>query len=242
MKKTALTYRTLDRFETLVNIDTLTQKQIEDVEHYAYCANMGGKSEKDTWEWFSHLVKEYLNIDLETVEKETENSVDVENMVYNLVKAARFAEPVRTEELKNIKAEYGADLYKRALNRVLNEEDAITVKLWEAACSGEIETLKAYYENGGKIGRTWLKFGSYHSLVAGAWRNGNYEVVRYLLSMGEKPLDKEREEINLRALYLDDIITAAENVVDYFRYHNKNITKAQEWKIEELAEALQLIK
>lgn len=34
----------------------------------------------------------------------------------------------------------------------------------------------------------------------------------------------------------------AENVVDYFHYHNKNITKAQEWKIEELAEALQLIK
>lgn len=175
-------------------------------------------------------------------ECKAENPIDVAEKVYNLVKAARLAEPVRTEELENIKAEYGAVLYKNALVRVLNEEDAIMVKLWEAACSGEIEPLKEYYENGEKIGRTWLKFGSYHSLVAGAWRNGNYETVRYLLSVGEKPLDKEREEINLRALYLDDIITAAENVVDYFRYHNKSITKAQEWKIEELAEALQRIK
>ena len=41
MKKTMLTYRTLDRFETLVDISTLTAEQIKKIEFDAYCANMG---------------------------------------------------------------------------------------------------------------------------------------------------------------------------------------------------------
>lgn len=41
MKKTMLTYRTLDRFEALVDISTLTAEQIKKIELDAYCANMG---------------------------------------------------------------------------------------------------------------------------------------------------------------------------------------------------------
>ena len=54
MKKTMLTYRTLDRFETLVDISTLTAEQIEKIEFDAYCANMGCTGETvASRNWFS---------------------------------------------------------------------------------------------------------------------------------------------------------------------------------------------
>ncbi len=60
MKKTMLTYRTLDRFETLVDISTLTAEQIKKIEFDAYCANMGrtGETEESAWAWFVHLVND----------------------------------------------------------------------------------------------------------------------------------------------------------------------------------------
>ena len=73
MKKTMLTYRTLDRFETLVDISTLTAEQIEKIEFDAYCANMGRTGEtteevtESAWAWFVHLVNDVdhmgLNLD-----------------------------------------------------------------------------------------------------------------------------------------------------------------------------------
>lgn len=173
-------------------------------------------------------------------EYKVENPVDVEITVYNLIKAARLAEPVRTAELNSIKGKYGLDLYKRALTRVLNEEDAITEKLWYAACGGDIETLRAYYMNGGKIGRTYKKFGICHSLIAGAYRNGNFDTVRYLLDIGEKPENHETD-IDLKAVFVDEVIKAAEDLVKYFKYHNRNTTKKQDEKISDLEEALRLI-
>lgn len=72
MKKTMLTYETLDQFETLVNPETLTSNQVEKVEHDAYCANMvaGNNPDITAWGWFCHLVKEDLGLDLEAMEAE----------------------------------------------------------------------------------------------------------------------------------------------------------------------------
>ena len=96
-----------------------------------------------------------------------------------------------------------------------------------------------YYENGGKINRRYFTFGIAHSLIAGAFRNGEIETVKYLKSVGETTEGKmEYEEI--KSLYMDELIGAAKNLVDYFNYHNKNITKAQEEKIGELKEILKL--
>ena len=44
MKKTMLTCDTLDRFEKFINPETLTAEQVQEVEHLAYCANMGAES------------------------------------------------------------------------------------------------------------------------------------------------------------------------------------------------------
>lgn len=158
--------------------------------------------------------------------------------VYNLVKSAY--EPYNAEKLDEIRDKYGAYLYKLALAEIQREQDEITENLWTAACSGDIKTLKAYYANGGKIGRTYERFGICHSLIAGAYRTGNFKIVRYLLEVGEKPEDYEKD-VDLKALYMDEVIEAAENLIDYFKYHNKNITKMQDKKISDLEKALQLI-
>lgn len=68
-------------------------------------------------------------------------------------------------------------------------------KLWGYACSGESENLKEYYENGGETNRRYFKFNRYHSLIAGAYRNGNIETVKYLVSVGETITAEEETEI-----------------------------------------------
>ena len=155
--------------------------------------------------------------------------------VYNLVKAAH--DPYDAEKLDEIRDKYGADLYKWALAEIQREQDETTEQLWYAACSGETETLRSYYNGGGKIGRKYTRFGKNHSLVAGAYRNGYFETARYLLQVGEK-LEKHETDIDLTALYIDEVIKAAENLVDYFKFHNKNTTKAQDGKISNLENAL----
>lgn len=73
-------------------------------------------------------------------------------------------------------------------------------KLWDAVCNGDIKILKQYYENGGEINQRYKAFGSEHSLIAGAYRNNNYATVKYLLSVGETVMDKEKKEISATKL------------------------------------------
>lgn len=65
MKKTMLTYETLDRFESIINPSTLTAEQVKEVEYLAYCANMGAESKDAAWQRFVELIKQFLQIDLE---------------------------------------------------------------------------------------------------------------------------------------------------------------------------------
>lgn len=67
-------------------------------------------------------------------------------------------------------------------------------KLWEAACSGDIDILKQYYKTAGNI--RYQKFGREHSLIIGAFRNNQWEVIDYLLSIGETITQEEKEEIS----------------------------------------------
>ena len=69
-------------------------------------------------------------------------------------------------------------------------------KLWEAACSGNIMELKNYYENGeGILNIRYEKFGNFHSLIMGAFRNSQFETVEYLLSVGESITYEERKKV-----------------------------------------------
>lgn len=68
-------------------------------------------------------------------------------------------------------------------------------ELWLASCSGDMETLKEYFSNGGMLNRRYNKFGENHSLIAGAYRNGNIETVEYLLDIGESIEEDEQQEM-----------------------------------------------
>ena len=65
MKKTMLTWKTLDKFEEQVNIEDLSEEQIREAEQLAYCANMGAKSNADAWKRFRNLIAEFLKISME---------------------------------------------------------------------------------------------------------------------------------------------------------------------------------
>lgn len=69
-------------------------------------------------------------------------------------------------------------------------------QLWSAACSGDIDTLKQYYRHESDvINRRYSKFKREHSLIMGAFRNRQFEIVDYLLSVGETVTEQEEEEI-----------------------------------------------
>ena len=71
-------------------------------------------------------------------------------------------------------------------------------KLWEYACSGDIEGLKGYFqEDFGVINRRYNKFGESHSLIMGAFRNNQFETVRFLVSIGETITTAEHLELQI---------------------------------------------
>ena len=76
-------------------------------------------------------------------------------------------------------------------------------KLWEYACSGNIEELKKYYDNGGSVNNRYIKFGEGHSLIMGAFRNNQIDTVEYLMSVGEEISPKEYDEIQAEMRKLD---------------------------------------
>lgn len=70
-------------------------------------------------------------------------------------------------------------------------------KLFLAACTGDIEILKKYYFSGGKPNIRYEKLGKEHSLLAGAYRNKEFEIVKFLLTVGETLTTDEIKIINL---------------------------------------------
>ena len=108
--------------------------------------------------------------------------------------------------------------------------------LWVAACTGDLPTLRAYYSGVCEINRRYHKFGSDHSLIAGAYRNGQIETVDFLLRMGETVMEHERSE--MKEVYYRSVIVAATALVDYTRNINYNLSDTQKHLIGELAAAL----
>lgn len=68
-------------------------------------------------------------------------------------------------------------------------------KLWSLACSGDIDSLKKYYEGGGEINVRHNRFNTQYSLIIGALSNRQYDTIDYLLSVGETVTDEEFKEI-----------------------------------------------
>lgn len=69
--------------------------------------------------------------------------------------------------------------------------------LWGAACSGDIKTLKRYYESKSSLKNIrYLKLGEEISLIMGAYRNNQWETIDYLISVGETVTEEEKEDMH----------------------------------------------
>lgn len=67
--------------------------------------------------------------------------------------------------------------------------------LWSLACSGDIDSLREYYESGGDVNLRYNRFNTEYSLIMGALSNRQYDTIDYLLSVGETVTDEEFKEI-----------------------------------------------
>lgn len=67
-------------------------------------------------------------------------------------------------------------------------------ELWTAVCSGDLPAVTEYFENGGEVNNRYFRFDEDHSLIMGAVRNGQVEMVRLLRSYGEEIAPYEEAE------------------------------------------------
>lgn len=74
-------------------------------------------------------------------------------------------------------------------------DNTIVDDLWSWVCSNNIDKVVEYFENGGKVGLKYPRFGTNHSLIMGAVRNGNYELANILADYGEDVSHREAAEL-----------------------------------------------
>ena len=102
--------------------------------------------------------------------------------------------------------------------------------LWTAVCYNDIEFMKNYYANGGAPNKRYNKFNNDNSLIMGALRNKNYDMVELLKQNGETLLVDEVEEYKKLMVvhnYKDDLTEISnkdrvQDLLDRAVEHRKN--------------------
>lgn len=84
-----------------------------------------------------------------------------------------------------------------------------TEKLFELACSGNIVALEDYWNKEGSLNVKYEKFGRKHSLIMGAFRNQQYDTVRWLQNHNCRLTDEEQYEINMEYMRIKIIESLA---------------------------------
>ena len=80
-----------------------------------------------------------------------------------------------------------------------------TEQLFGLACSGNIEALEDYWNKQGNLNVTYERFGNKHSLIMGAFRNQQYDTVRWLKNHGCRLTDEEQKEIDIEYMRIKSI-------------------------------------
>ena len=92
-------------------------------------------------------------------------------------------------------------------------EKMLIYKLWEYACNGDIEKLKQYYSEHNEVNKRYYSFNKEHSLIMGAFRNQQYDTVRWLKNHGCRLTHDEQDEINLEYMRIKTIELLASDVI-----------------------------
>ena len=156
-----------------------------------------------------HLMSVKINQHNKAAKHRAENPIDRSNtLVYRMFgKSERDLSPDEYREYNGVQHRLRRQELKQ---RKCNQKKEVTIKTWwVAACSGDIDTLRNHFsEYPQTINKRYRAFGREHSLIMGAYRNGNYNVVDYLISIGETITDEEKAEADTimnRMKYLEKI-------------------------------------
>lgn len=80
-----------------------------------------------------------------------------------------------------------------------------TEQLFGLACSGNIKALREYWEGEGDLNVTYVRLGKEHSLIMGAFRNQQYDTVRWLKNHGCRLTQDEQDETNMEYMRVKTI-------------------------------------
>lgn len=218
MKKTMLTYKTLNRFEKLINPETLTAEQVQEVEHLAYCANMGADSEKSAWARFCELVKHFLNLDIidstpEEEEEEETTKRTAEEVTADIIEFFENNEDIYNEaieELDGYNGYLGDDRYfsMDELDELHNGTEPS--ELLRRAFFGHDEETYTTDRNGNKTygafnpNRDYFRYNGYGNLVSTDYKDYSGQLDKYAVeSMSEnrRYIDSIEQSDELAALF-----------------------------------------
>ena len=93
-----------------------------------------------------------------------------------------------------------------------------TEQLFGLACSGNIKALEDYWNGEGDLNVTYQKFGKEHSLIMGAFRNQQYDMVRWLKNHGCRLTHEEQDEINMEDIGGGKMVKAYVPLAEMFGY------------------------
>ena len=80
----------------------------------------------------------------------------------------------------------------------MKNKTATAETLFGLACAGDTGALAELYKNGVSMDARYSRFGEEHSLIMGAFRNRQWDTVRWLLAHGARLTKAEQEEVNDR--------------------------------------------
>lgn len=88
-----------------------------------------------------------------------------------------------------------------------------TEQLFGLACSGNIKALEDYWNKEGSLNVTYEKFGKKHSLIMGAFRNQQYDTVRWLKNHSCRLTDEEQDEVNMEYMRIKTVELLADDIL-----------------------------
>lgn len=108
-------------------------------------------------------------------------------------------DPLNPDDMEAVADEYGYDEEETATyKKHYFEESANEVsveKFWGLVCSGKDDEIFKICSDDRDPKKNYNRFGSDHSYIMGALRNGNYSTAKILLTFGHKILEHESYEV-----------------------------------------------
>ena len=119
-------------------------------------------------------------------------------------KAGVDLDPLNPDDMEAVADEHGYDEEETAIYKkhYFGEgvEEVSVEDFWGLVCSGKDKEIFKICSDNREPKQKYHRFGSDHSYIMGALRNGNYSTVKMLMTFGQKILDHESSEVLIELL------------------------------------------